>query len=159
MLFAFSREKYRQQEPYMKRAIPKIFKQCLRETFRVHQFIEDLLAEITRQHSKTRVLTDILHTFDGIKQQGEIPWQRKDTHVQNTTSQTLATQSSMSKGRRPGHFPGPLREASELLRGSVSSSHFKLLDFENLVGVWKESSSSTSWLLFLEQTPPMVRAS
>jgi hypothetical protein len=144
----------------MKRAIPKPFKQCLGETVWVHQLIENLLAEITRQHSKSRILTDILQTFSGVKQQGDIPYGEGKTHMSTdrTTLQTLATQSSMSDGHRPGPFPCPLRETSELLRGSVSSSHLKLLVFENPVGVWRESPSSTNWLLFLEQTPPMVRA-
>jgi len=43
-----------------------------------------------------------------------------------------------------------------LVRGSDSSNHFKLLVFENLGDVWRESPSSTNWLLFLEQTPPMI---
>jgi hypothetical protein len=62
----------------------------------------------------------------------------------------------MRDGHRPGSFPCPFPETSELLRGSESSSHFKLLVFENLGDVWRESPSSTNWLLFLEQTPPMI---
>lgn len=78
-------------------------------------------------------------------------------HIRHqSTSQALATQSSIRDGQRPGPFPWPLRETSELLRGSVSSSHFKLLVFENLEDVWKESSSCTNWLLFLEQTAPII---
>jgi hypothetical protein len=62
----------------------------------------------------------------------------------------------MRDGHRPGPFACPLRETSELLRGNASNSHFKLLVFDNLVDVWKPSPSSTNWLLFLEQTPPMI---
>jgi hypothetical protein len=62
----------------------------------------------------------------------------------------------MRDGHRPGSFPCPFPETSELLRGSVSNNHFKLLVFENLGDVWRESPSSTNWLLFLEQTPPMI---
>ncbi|TVU29244.1 hypothetical protein EJB05_20802, partial [Eragrostis curvula] len=82
---------------------------------------------------------------------------RSQSH--NTTLQTLATQSSMRDGHRPGPFACPLRETSELLRGNASSSHFKLLVFDNLVVVGEPSPSSTNWLLFLEQTPPMIEVS
>uniref|UniRef100_A0A0A9G631 Uncharacterized protein n=2 Tax=Arundo donax TaxID=35708 RepID=A0A0A9G631_ARUDO len=91
----------------------------------------------------------------------KICWLRSLGNIMNLeylsiSLQTLDTQSSMRDGHLPGPFACPLRETSELLRGSESSSHFKLLVFDSLVDVWKASPSSTNWLLFLEQTPPMI---
>lgn len=92
------------------------------------------------------------------KKKEDIPHQNYNTCSHSTTLQTLATQRSMRDGHRPGPSPCPLRETSELMRGSESRNHFKLLVFENLGDVWGESPSSTNWLLFLEQTPPMIEA-
>lgn len=93
-----------------------------------------------------------------VKKRGKTFHFRIQTCSHSTTLQTLATQRSMRDGHRPGPSPCPLRETSELVRGSESSNHFKLLVFENLGDVCKESPSSTNWLLFLEQTPPMIEA-